>query len=150
MSIIKKDFLKQILITHKHPVNALFHLIGIGFIVLGLWLHNIPWITVGIILPCMGTFYALSHKTKNIKKCWYDQLIKLYLSKIQIPFHITGYLLLIISLWQNDLLLLLIAVLIKIIGYIVVYSHEGKNLGVLFYFLVPKRSYKIIKKSIKK
>ncbi len=142
---IKKD----ILLALKTPICFILFVMGLCFTGLGLWFHNPSWIILGLILPIIGMFYSFSHKAKT-KRNWYDQLVKLYLIKIQLPFHIIGYLAIIIALWRNDLLLLFIGLLIKLIGYFVAYIHEEKNLGVLFYFLVPKNKYKIIKKSIRK
>lgn len=77
-------------------------------------------------------------------------LIKLYLAKIQIPFHFAGYSIIIIGLWTRDINLVLFGLIIKSIGYIVAYFKEERNLGILFYFAVPKSKDKIIQKSIKK
>lgn len=147
--ILKKDILKKILLSHKHPLNFILHVIGVYFIAGGLWLHNTIWITLGVFLLIIGITYALSHKAKH-EIGWYNQLVKLYLIKTQIPFHIASYLLLILGLWKNDLLIILIGIIIKVIGYVIVYLQEEKNLGLLFYFFTPKNKYKVIKRSIKK
>jgi len=140
---------KKILLSQKNPLNLILNIAGFGFIAFGLWFHNIIWIILGLILPIIGTFYSLSHKIKH-KRNWYDMLIKLYLSKVQIPFHFAEYSILIIGLWTRNINLILFALILKLIGYIVAYFKEERNLGILFYFTVPKSKDKIIQKSIKK
>lgn len=64
---VKRSSFARVIMSHAHPINLTFHIIGTAILIYGLWMHNTVMLLVGVSIAILGHAWGLKAGSDSLQ-----------------------------------------------------------------------------------